>query len=412
MTNDLRTNAPLYKVALAVVSLPIVFIIFYSFGGPLADQHVMIRLAITMLFAVLTIKAIQKHLDGPLLATLPKRAWAMIGLLTLIALSRLAFGEDNFELTTARSIMWLIFLFLGLTLYQVFGEVPPDAVITFVLTALVGASVLYVMMVAIWFIYDGVPTGTYCANMMPGFRNVRYTAYFSAPALGFAIFLTSASHASKVLRVAAGLAAVGLWTYLEYTGARGAVIALIVTTLFVAFFLPLVATGRLLIAACVTFGVAMGLAWFIPTADCPSFGMINRLSTTIESDSVTTGRVDIWRLCMEMIRQRPVLGHGEIKLFNYSDFKVTQPHNFVLQSLLAWGFVGAGLFFILLGELAIRLLLSARKAPWQAWPVLFGTLTIVAYGQISGALYHAFPLLFATILIAASAALIKPRPGV
>ncbi len=412
MTNDLRTNALLYKVAWAVVSLPIVFIIFYSFGGALAHDHILIRLAIIMVFAVFTINAIKNQLDGSLVATLPKRAWAMIGLLTLIALSRLAFGEDNYELTTARIIMWLIFLILGLTLYRAFAEVPPDAVIKFILTALVGASALYVMLVAIWFIYDGVPAGDDCTNMMPGFKNVRYTVYFSAPALGFAIFLAAARHASTVLRIAAGLAAVGLWTYLEYTGARGAVMALIVATLFIALFLPLVATARLLITAGITFGVAMGLAWFIPPADCASFGMINRLSATIESDRVTTGRVDIWRLCWEMIQHRPVFGHGEIRLFNYSDFEVTQPHNFVLQSLLAWGFVGAGLFFVLLGELALRLLLSARTAPWQAWPVLFGTLTIVAYGQISGALYHAFPLLFATILVAASAAIVKPRPGV
>jgi O-antigen ligase len=394
---------------MVIFAMPVVFIIFYSFGGILAQEHVLIRLGVVVFFAALVVKAFDDQIGKSLISTLPKRVWVPIGLLTLIAVSRVIFGEDNYVLTVVRTTMWLALLTLGLTLFSLFKKIPTDDVLKFVLVAVVGSSALYVLLIAGWFAYDGPPTGPLCTNSMPGFKNVRYTAYFSAPALGFAVVMAASKQAQMLLRIATFFVAVCLWMYLEYTGARGAVLAIVAAGLVSSVCLPLRASLRLFIVACLTFCIAIGLIWLIPPAECESFGMVNRLQASVDSDRITTGRAEIWSLCWELIKQRPLFGHGEIRLYNYSDFAVTQPHNFVLQSLLAWGFVGTALILALLGELAIRLLHAARNAPWQARPVLFGVLTIAAYGQISGALYHAFPLLIATVLLAAAAALIKPH---
>ena len=126
----------------------------------------------------------------------------------------------------------------------------------------------------------------------------------------------------------------------------------------------------------------------------------------MQSEDPGTGRIEIWLTTWDLIKARPWFGYGEIRLFNVIDTPVTQPHNALLQVPLAWGFVGATVFFALVGEFLVRLGVAARQGPWQAWPVLFGLVTILLYGQISGALYHAFPLLFTTILAAAAAGLL------
>ena len=396
-----------------VVALPILFICIYAMGDHIRSHHIALRLAITLLVSLTAIWWAYRARPLPFFAQMPRRSWVMVALVALIALSHAVLGQGDTRLTVERTALWLVLLALGLTLYGQFRMLRPNQVLMIGFAALVGASTIYVVIVAGWWSYSGSPTGETCTNVMPGFRNVRYTNYFAAPALAIAALVLSRPECRMPFRLLAGAAAVLLWAYIEYTGARGAALSIVGACIVCLVVLPGIAGMRLLGGVALTFVIAQGVVLAIPPADCGSFGMLSRVAASAQSADATTGRVDIWLLTWELIKAQPLLGHGEVRLFNVSDTTVTQPHNAILQTLLSWGFVGGAIFFALVLEFVLRLLIGARRAPWQAWPFLFGLLVLLAYGQLSGALYHAYPLLFATILSAGAAALIlAPRDGV
>lgn len=400
----------LKRVAISVIGLPIIFIAFYSLGGAFSSHHISLRLGILVTFAVFCIVLGRRYLGYYPFAAPPVRLWVVIAVLVIIALSRLLVDGNDAQLTLERTTMWLMYLVVGLVLFELFQKVSHSETLILVTIAIVGTTILYVTMIGIWWSYDGLPSGLLCTDVMPGFKNVRYTAYFAAPALGLAIAISALHDGGRALRIVAAGAAVLIWLYVEYTGARGAALAIFAAGLLSFLIIPAKIAVRFVVFGLVTAIAGIMIALVLPAPDCPSFGMLSRIFTKMQTDNPTTGRIEMWMMTWDLIKARPWLGYGEIRLFKFVDTHATQPHNAVLQILLAWGFVGAVLFLAIVGEFLVRVGFAARRGSWQAWPLVFGLLVILIYGQISGALYHAFPLFFATILSAAGAALLfRPK---
>ncbi len=342
---------------------------------------------------------------------LPVRVWVMIGILVLIAVSRPYFAGASLDLTVERTLTWLFCLFLGLLLFRLFQSTPPREVGTIALGVMMGLSVAYVAVTAGTYLTHGGPAGDFCETQVPYFQNVRYTGYFVGPTLGLAIFATTSRELSWLTRGICALVAVILWAYLEYTGSRGAVFALLAALLGVALFFAGATTIRLVIAGIVTGVAALLIMQLVPPAECHVFGLFMRTVESFETGRVTTGRTDIWALGWEMFLQRPFFGHGEIRLYQVSDFQVTQFHNVILQSLVTWGAVGGAIFLSLIAEITIRIIAAQPQGAWQMRAILFGLFVILGYSMIDATLYYAFPLVLSALLVSAAAALIRPRPG-
>ena len=68
------------------------------------------------------------------------------------------------------------------------------------------------------------------------------------------------------------------------------------------------------------------------------------------------------------------------------------PHNALLQTLVAWGFVGLACVLIIVLRFATTAVMAARSYG-NAWlPPLMGSLVLVVYSAHDGTLFFPFPL--------------------
>jgi O-antigen ligase len=72
------------------------------------------------------------------------------------------------------------------------------------------------------------------------------------------------------------------------------------------------------------------------------------------NDKLTTGRINMWSITLETIKQKPWFGLGPYGYFFIPERPnvFDHPHNLVLQFLTEWGVIGAGLLLALLAYLA------------------------------------------------------------
>jgi O-antigen ligase len=232
---------------------------------------------------------------------------------------------------------------------------------------------------------------------LPAFGNVRWFGYLAAGAIGLAApgFLRGDRTAWAVAAMAFALA---FWT-----GSRGPLFAsvagLALSTIFLRKFRNLRVWGSF--AACAFVGVMLGSGLGALVA-FEGQGAAN----TLRFDSA--GRVDVWRDTIGVISMRPLLGWGEAQFREiFRDvWSVAQPHNVVLQVLLAWGVVGALLSVALALWTAPRFLVaqSIDAAPFQC-----AALMLAVYSMYDGALYYAHSLSLFVFCVAAAMAAGSPR---
>lgn len=129
-----------------------------------------------------------------------------------------------------------------------------------------------------------------------------------------------------------------------------------------------------------------------------------------EADDLLSGRTDIWAAVVEMIRARPIEGHGfgatPALLSNYIDpdgqvASTSSVHNGLLQVALETGFLGfVGLFVALYGTFLI--VMNASKEPGYWGFVSFAGMGLAIQFSESSLVWTAqyFPYVFWTMVIA------------
>jgi O-antigen ligase len=232
---------------------------------------------------------------------------------------------------------------------------------------------------------------------LPAFGNVRWFGYLAAGAIGLAApgFLQG----SKIAwAVAATAYASAFWT-----GSRGpilaAVVGLALSTIFIREFRRL--RVWVSFAACAIVGAL--LAWVLGAL--VAFEAHGSGSAMRFDDS---GRIDVWRDTIDAISMRPWVGWGEAQFREIfrGVWPVAQPHNVVLQVLLAWGLIGALLCLALALWTTPRFLKaqSIDAAPFQC-----AALMLAVYSMYDGALYYAHSLSLFVFCVAAAMAAGSPR---
>src|SRR5690606_31769505 len=114
-----------------------------------------------------------------------------------------------------------------------------------------------------------------------------------------------------------------------------------------------------------------------------------------DTGEFSSGRTEVWLDTVRMIGDRPVFGYGG-EQFQYvsplSGNFLRHPHDFILQVIFDWGFVGGGAFLCL-----VALWLGiAFKALRTTTPVgkaaLFGAICMFCYATIDGIMFYPFTI--------------------
>lgn len=221
---------------------------------------------------------------------------------------------------------------------------------------------------------------------LPGFRNLRRFGFYAAPAAAVCFGLVALTPRRWWLW--GGISAIA-FVLTFWMGSRGTVWALIGGLSAMAAVFP---AARSLRAAGVTISAALiGLAISaalppIPSQSISRFGSLDG-----------NGRVEIWSAAVEAIAAQPWFGYGEAQAFHALNWPAWlsadvqfQPHNVVLQVLLAWGFVGAALLGCL-GFILGRVVVRHGQSDPRLLPVLAAAIVLTAFSLIDGALYNIHP---------------------
>jgi len=263
---------------------------------------------------------------------------------------------------------------------------------------LTGFLLVFGLLIAFVVITD--PTSDEMIHELPAFGNVRWFGYYAAAAIGLAALGFLRGDKTALLVAAVAFAAA------SWTGSRGAIIAAVVGLLACAMMLrefrPVRVWLRFSLCGLVGLALAYGLDAIVPF-EGQGPASLARYDSSF--------RVEIWKDTIEYILMRPLTGWGEgqFRFVLGDQWWVAQPHNVVLQVLLAWGAIGGLLCLALAIWVAPRFLKAqgAEAAPFQC-----AALTLAAYSFIDGTLYYIQSLSLFVFCCAAAVAAGLPRDAI
>lgn len=150
------------------------------------------------------------------------------------------------------------------------------------------------------------------------------------------------------------------WTAVWWSGSRGAAGAGVIAVVVLA------ACARRRSAFLGVTVVASALAalasiWLAVGMDGGVLTILGRTLSGGDASAFTSGRAELWRTTIEAWREHPWLGLGPDGLWSVlAPWRLSHPHNTVLQALGEWGLVGALPFLALVATLAAWGLFSLR----------------------------------------------------
>ncbi|RME62960.1 MAG: O-antigen ligase domain-containing protein, partial [Alphaproteobacteria bacterium] len=190
------------------------------------------------------------------------------------------------------------------------------------------------------------------------------------------------------------------WALIFWSGARGAALAFVLA-------LPVIATvarqceRKHMLCRCF-FAALLGASLsFLYPIDDPAFGLLRFYTTTVETDSfhnLTTSRSELWAEAIMHWQRAPWFGVGAghtLLVLKTAGGQFAQPHNIVIQALLAWGVVGALPFLALIAGLLWRAAQAVqRAAPGNGAGGAAGlmmALALLGNAMLDAALYYPLP---------------------
>lgn len=347
---------------------PTIMLILSWGEAPSAAQRLTKSYALPVLAVELTIIAISL-IEGYRLGRPPPRIAILLSTLVLIAWGTALAAPEPIP-SLFHTLIWTIHLLFAISIANLTVKKKLDPAI---LVDAIAAGFLIFLAAFAAFIFTHYEPGHDWVHAIPVYNNIRWFGYYAAATTGLCAWGWLEGRQSHLCIAVLALAA-ALWT-----GSRGAFAAVLGAYLLTFALFPFArkGTGRF-------FGVlllAMGLA-AVATFAAP-LGEFGPQRLIWGDDS---GRIAVWRITIDGIAQRPWLGWGEAQ-FNLlvRPQTLAQPHNIVLQVLMAWGAIGAALIASLTLWLASKI---RRAADAQSAPFLLGAMTIAAFSLIDGALYH------------------------
>lgn len=290
------------------------------------------------------------------------------------------------EVAFLRNADWIAFIGFGLASMVFYRNCPKF--LPFAMAAVVGGYLLGVLQIVLAWLSMEDPVHFLWATNVPGFQHIRHVGLHGLGVLAIlTYFLTTAK--APLSRWGIAALVVVVWASLFWTGGRGAV--------FSALFLVL-CCGALLFRKKGLQLSGMFLLLMVAGAFLSTFFQAERIGLnrifllggkTESVDQFSSGRLELWRHCLDQAGSHWPLGVGaDHYLFYPHPHKyVLEAHNFLIQAVFEWGypalllFVGMGLL------LTIRWAQAAGESPRAA--VAFAAfLAYCVYGLFDGPFYY------------------------
>lgn len=351
-------------------------VVFVIFSYPLAKVPDLNKSTKLMLFAWCGWMLVSVILSGHFSASLVRFSETMWHILFVYALY-ICFNENA-------ELRWLVRNFI------VFG---------FVLYSILMGSVLF---------FADIGLDVNYSRIFLGFHHLRHFGYYALIVLFVAFeLLRRSQEEGKGFQEFVFLSAiVCAWSCLFVLGGRGPFFAFLSAACALVIVNRRYFNKRYIMALFGTMFV--GLLISVPLSD-ESFGVLRIFHSTVTGetlDEVSSGRLSIWKDVFRHSLLVPFFGEGpEGYLFTVSQQSYSStihPHGLFPQTVLEWGWPGALLFLMLLGNV-LRNVITRIMQPGKFDYVVvggFGTLiAILAFSLVDGVLYHPRPtLLFCVVL--------------
>ncbi|NOR63426.1 MAG: hypothetical protein GQ535_13155 [Rhodobacteraceae bacterium] len=246
---------------------------------------------------------------------------------------------------------------------------------------------------------------------MPGLGPVRVFGAALEAALLIGLALLASPEAKRVsVRAALLLSVLALWTMLIWSGARGALLSIMVATLVISALRPKIAV-RLWAVLLITGVAGAALSLLIWTPEDISFGLWNMLDKTAQAtvNEIGSRRTERWADSIGLIGQQPWFGHGLSQFSNLwpdyilldkkNDYAGALPleflmyrhlHNVVLAAFLGLGILGGCAFIWLSVRNTLRAMHRVRQdADSARFPALLALVALLAHSFLTG--IYVFP---------------------
>jgi len=246
---------------------------------------------------------------------------------------------------------------------------------------------------------------------LPGFENVRHLDYFLGSLttiLGLALLTKSFENCSKIFKGLVFLMLFILWVMLFWSGGRGSSIAAVATIGGTLIFFKPAGWRKILRVNILVLVLAVATSTMLPVPHL-SYGIFRFAAHILEGQDIaafSAGRTALWAEAIKIWQQNIWfgIGAGQTKtVIQFASSVHGQPHNIVIQALLAWGIVGGAPF---LG--AIFTPFWTRGWAFHRAHRQYDMIHLIAYGLalsitlnalVDGTLYYPFPIFLFIIAI-------------
>ena len=310
-----------------------------------------------------------------------------LGLLVAIALADAIFVAPTTSAAVERTGFWLVHLLFGLSVAFLCGRL-------FAARDLVGGYLAGFAVFALAFAIFAAGALQRPVDWtwdLPAVVHIRHLGIYATAAIGLAIGVMATARRRAIWLAAFAVALAGFALTL-WTGSRGPIAALAAAVIAGAIIAPSMRRARAWGGALLSLALAIpAIAWLpVPAAN---MGAGRTVAATVQVADAGTGRGALWRLVIEAIERRPLFGYGEGQMPTVATFYgMAQPHNIVLQLLLAWGVAGLTCAAVLAYWFLRRAIPAVRRDEPALLPPLMAMLSLFALSMVDAALYHILPL--------------------
>lgn len=289
--------------------------------------------------------------------------WTLMFLFAIVYVDLLRFADSG-SVAVANSFQWLQVVFFGVILLDISQD---DRAGGYLFASLLASSLL----IAIFGILDGFKEGVRSGSDLANLNEQAY--YFALMIIAIYVYIIERWPTIRLSTIIAGLTMIFLLVMLLATGSRGAVVAIVVGVVTATWFLRRVrnkSAYMFLIPLLLVGGTLLVL----------SSGSAERWQRTLEGEDYGYRDV-IWSAAVEMVQERPLLGHGAnfvTDLGARTRISKISTHNQYLMLVIAYGL--SGLF------LWVGILVSVVRRCWRHryHPIAVALLSMILCSAVFG----------------------------
>ncbi|WP_338213532.1 O-antigen ligase family protein [Halopseudomonas aestusnigri] len=296
-------------------------------------------------------------------------------LIIILALAQLNYGASTYSISVINYKLVICVVFF-LVLSRHFSRYPSH-----IYSALSAFSLGCVLLGLGALLFTGVGE-MYKGQLIVLGENPNSTS--SRMAVGFVFILSCFLHGkpSRVQLMVTGIALSVLMIVIVKSGSRGSLLAVLVSSILLAFLAPMKKHYKLVVLLLMCAGIIF-LGKSLLTID----GIAERWAGALQGD--TAGRSKIWGSALEIFVENPWIGVGEGGYFTeiYSkEYRFIDAHNLFIYVLVSSGLIGFLVFTVFLTWLTRNSIASLRNGEALQFVLLFNILLISA--KTGGALTY------------------------